>query len=44
MNIQQQEDDLISDNIGERYFEIIRKKVLWKEYTYDVKVKHQKMI
>ena len=28
--------DPINDNIGEQYFDLIRKSVFWEEYIYDV--------
>ncbi|WP_417332764.1 hypothetical protein [Halarcobacter sp.] len=35
--IEEQIDNKTEDNIGEKYFELIRKKTLWEEYTYDAK-------
>jgi len=38
--------DPINDNIGEQYFDLIRKSVFWEEYIYDVqqKIKDEKII
>lgn len=40
--VQEQIDNKTEDNIGEKYFELIRKKTLWEEYTYDAKVEASK--
>ncbi len=40
--IKEQIDNKTEDNIGAKYFELIRKKTLWEEYTYDAKVEASK--
>ncbi|RXK03325.1 hypothetical protein [Halarcobacter bivalviorum] len=40
--IEEQIDNKAEDNIGEKYFETIRKKTLWEEYTYDAKAEASK--
>lgn len=35
--IEERIDNKTEDNIGKKYFDLIRKKTLWEEYTYDAK-------
>ena len=30
----QQENEIITDGMGKKYFDLLRKKILWEEYTY----------
>ena len=38
----EQKNETIADGIGKKYFDLLRKKTLWEEYTYDAKCETSK--
>ena len=42
----EQENEIITDGMGKKYFDLLRKKTLWEEYTYDAgkKASEEKII
>ncbi len=38
----EQENEIITDGMGKKYFDLLRKKTLWEEYTYDAKCETSK--